>query len=136
MPTLRRLVDLLRVTENGQRNSARGKETAGYNGTAQHYKVCIVCNLAGQICVANYGQLLYRRPLVHEEPAFYKAIRLIGSEFVRPQERIIIILLLALSNKFEANSLRQRTWYAALIQNSRIVVIIIYNKYILYKLLL
>ncbi|KYN36437.1 hypothetical protein ALC56_09397 [Trachymyrmex septentrionalis] len=42
MPTLRRLVDLLRVTENGQQNSARGKETAGYNGTAQHYKVYIL----------------------------------------------------------------------------------------------
>jgi len=28
--------------------------------TAQHYKVRIVRNLAGQIGVANYGQLLYR----------------------------------------------------------------------------
>ncbi|KYQ59382.1 hypothetical protein ALC60_01554 [Trachymyrmex zeteki] len=42
MPTLRRLEDLLRVTENGQQNSARGKETARYNGTAQHYKVYIL----------------------------------------------------------------------------------------------
>lgn len=99
MPALRRLVDLLRVTENGQIARA-GRETAGYNGTAQHYKVCIVCNFAEQICVANYGQLLYRRPLVYQR----SIRRLIGSEFVRPQEQIIIILLLTFSNKFEATT--------------------------------
>lgn len=76
------------------------KGMAEYNGTAQHYKMCIVCNLTGQISIANYGQLLYRHPLV--EPALYKAIRLVSSEFIRLQKRIIDIILLAFSNKFKA----------------------------------
>lgn len=132
MPTLRRLVNLLRVTENGQQNSARGEETAGgNNGTAQHYKVCIVCNLAEQICVANYGQLLYRRPLVHGEPTFYKAIKVIGFEFVRPQERIIELFSYRLSRiNFEATTARARHT-AILIQSTHIVVtiIIFYDTY-------
>lgn len=87
MPTLRRLVNLLRVTENGQQNSARARaegDCGVYNGTAQYYKVCIVCNLAEQICVANYGQLLYRRSYTENQRS--KAIKLIGSEFVHKNE--------------------------------------------------